>query len=375
MSKQIDSLYIHVPFCKHLCNYCDFYKRKLTSDYNFDHYEALLANSWQVHQNFLNQNGFEIGPLETLYFGGGTPSLWGERGIDYLAQNFIGSKIKFDSNYEFSMEIDPAAVNEKEINLWQDLGVNRFSVGLQSWDEEYLKIMDRIHTKEQAVKTLGTLSDQKLNFTVDFMLGFPAPIKRKRDIIKELEEILSFNPSHISLYILSVGKDYPFYKLLPEDDLVSIEYQLVSSFLREKGFSHYEVSNYAKPGFESNHNKKYWKQESVAALGPSGTGLLKFTDDKAIRYKWTPMKPEFNQELLDEAELKLEKLYTCLRTSDGISINEMIKPSKLNQFNALACKWCDDSLARLNNDKLVLTPSGYVVLDNLVDQLFQIDAV
>lgn len=365
MSKKIESLYIHVPFCKHLCNYCDFYKKKPTESDGFAQFEQLLDDSWGKHQNLLAQYDFEISKLKSIYFGGGTPSLWGFRGIRYLENFFVKNELKFSDDYEFTIEIDPATTTKDEILAWKNLGVNRFSVGLQTWDEEYLKIIDRVHTKSEAINLLSVLSQLGVNFTVDFMIGFPIPIKRKRDIVNELTEILSFSPKHISLYILSVAKSYPLFKSLPQDDEVAREYLQVSQFLNQNGFEHYEVSNHARPGFRSRHNQQYWQQFSVAALGPSATGFLKLKN-RAIRYKWRNKTANYSIEELNKEAIDLEKLYTNLRTIEGIDISLLPKSA-----SHLADEWETKGLGIKSKDRLSLTPSGYVVLDSLMDEIFR----
>lgn len=369
MSKKIESLYIHVPFCKHLCNYCDFYKKKPTEIDGFAHYEKLLDDSWNVHQEFILKNNFTIDQLETLYLGGGTPSLWGKRGILFLKEFLKKNNLSFKDDYEFSIEIDPAAISIEELDMWQEIGVNRFSVGLQTWDKEYLKIIDRIHTLEQADKVLTYLKQKDVNYTVDFMLGFPKPIDRERDIIKELSEILKYSPKHISLYILSVNKGYPLYKKLPDDERVSREYLQVSEFLGSQGFDHYEVSNHGLEGFRSQHNQKYWKQKSVAALGPSATGFLNL-GDSSIRYKWKTSEASFVEEPLSLEQMNLEKLYTGLRTDWGVNYKELIDKKAW----PLIEHWVSQSLAITDGDHLRLMPSGYVVLDNLIDQIFNAES-
>lgn len=366
---KINSLYIHFPFCKHLCNYCDFYKKKITpGEDDFSTFEAYLRESWPVQQKLFDENNFEFGELDTLYIGGGTPSYWGERGIKFLGSFLKEKGLCFGEDYEFSLEIDPAATTKDELIKWRDLGVNRFSVGLQVFDDELLKIMDRLHTLDQAKALLSNLYEMDVNFTVDFMLGLPKSVEYKRDIKKELSDILEYRPNHISLYLLSVGSSYAHLNNIPKDDYTAEEYILVDKFLTSKGMDHYEVSNYAFDGYRSKHNQKYWNNESVAALGASGTGLLKTNSERAIRYKWLPNKIDYIQENLSQRELNLEKLYTKLRMSDAFEPHEFFPENQISNYKKLENDWIQRGL--FDDKRRSLNAYGRVQLDSLIQEIF-----
>ncbi len=373
----IESLYLHFPYCRHLCNYCDFFKNKIDpKDYSYSSFEDSLIQSFAKHDKLLDDYGFQFSPLKSLYVGGGTPSLWGRDGAKFLQEILKQKQISFHSDIEFTMEVNPGSWNLECINAWENIGVNRFSVGLQSINPEFIKLLDRVHNLEDAYKTAKFFNQKKVSFSVDFMIGLPYSKEKKRDIKSELSEILSFGPSHISLYILTVPKQYIHYKYLPDEDFIRDEYLLVSEFLQSQGFLHYEVSNYAKKGFESFHNLQYWKSKSVAALGPSATGLLLKDRDLGYRYKWKTTDTSYQVEELDKEALWLERLYMALRTNQGILIDDFFTKDQRHLINRLVGKWALEGLISENCEEVLRpTAKGFVVLDSLIDEIFSVISV
>ncbi len=362
---QVSSIYLHVPFCKHLCNYCDFYKTKLDSGRNqIEEFHQFLLQSWDRHQILMAEKNIEWAPLDTIYLGGGTPSLWGTRGAEFF-RDLILSKLSLASP-EFTMEVDPGTWSEDGIALWKSNGLNRISIGTQSLDPKFLKIMDRIHSLNESFVLLDFCSKGDWNFSLDFLLGIPHSQTEKRNIQRELEELLKYKPKHISLYILNARSKYPLVDSIPDDEYIRDEYLAVSEFLRGKGFHHYEVSNFALPGYESKHNQKYWRGESVAAFGPTGTGYFATGEKKAFRYSWKVMSPDIQPENLDKKELNLERVYLSLRTSDGW------EPEHLTyELSDLFQQWNSKGYGVWEGGKMKLNSLGFVMLDSLMDDLFR----
>jgi oxygen-independent coproporphyrinogen III oxidase len=200
------------------------------------------------------------------------------------------------------------------------------------------------------------------------MLGIPFSEELNRDVISELEKVLTYNPEHISLYILTTKENYIHKNNLPSEERIEKEYLEVSEFLKSRGFLHYEVSNYAKPGLRSKHNLKYWKGDSVGALGPSATGFLSL-GNLGIRYKWQTKTSEFSLENIGPEEYKLERLYTLLRTDEGISGSDFFEETE--KWTHLVKKW--DSLGYLNKkeERITLSSKGYLLMDSLMDDIFK----
>lgn len=359
---QVSSLYLHVPFCKHLCNYCDFYKRKLDPAQNqFEDFHQFLSDSIKRHDELLKSHQFSWSTLDTVYLGGGTPSLWGKEGAIFF-QKFL-APIGLTKDVEFTMEIDPGTWTPEMLRAWQEIGLNRISIGTQTLDPEFLKIMDRVHSLEDSLNFLEVLQKESWNYSLDFLLGIPFSREKKRDIQKELDTLLAYSPKHISLYILNARSKYPHISHMPDDEFIRDEYLFVSDYLRQQGFHHYEVSNFALPGYEARHNQKYWQAKSVAALGPTGTGYLKLSDRQALRYKWKVSEPEVEIEHLSDKELSLEQTYLSLRTSHGWV------PPKGSE--CLMKSWSQQGYAEIQNERIKLTSLGFLMLDSLMDDLFR----
>lgn len=368
MNKQIESLYLHFPFCAHLCNYCDFYKRvplNKTEDYN--HYHQYLEQSFFIHQSLMEKHGYSWAPLKTLYIGGGTPSLWGVEGKIFLEEFLRKNKITISSDCEFTLEVNPGAWNDEVLSEWRKLGANRFSLGIQALNPEMITYLDRIHSIQDVFDTLEYFKINKLNFSVDFMLGLPYSEKFNRDAIKELAMALEYNPSHFSVYILTVKDNYKHFLSLPTEEWIEKEFLEVAAFLKSRNFLHYEVSSFSLPDKQSKHNLNYWKSKTVAALGPSATGL--FGEEK-IRYKWQPNSPKLDFEYLTNEEFKLENIYMAIRSQQGIRLADF--PDELV---TIVEKWKLSQCAIEENGSVYLTSKGYLVLDSLMNDLFQLKLV
>jgi oxygen-independent coproporphyrinogen-3 oxidase len=227
-----------------------------------------------------------------------------------------------------------------------------------------IKFLDRVHSIDDVYETLNYFRENDLNFSVDFMLGLPYSDELKRNVVEELSKVLSYGPSHFSVYILTVKENYTYYLKLPNEEWIEKEFLDVADFLISKGFSHYEVSNFSKIGKQSRHNLNYWKSNTVAALGPSATGFLK---ENRLRYKWKANHSELEIENLTEAEFRLERIYMAIRSEEGIKLadfpNEIIK---------LVEDWKEKKLANENNGTIKLTSKGYLLLDSLMSDLFSL---
>jgi len=367
MNKLIDSLYLHFPFCTHLCNYCDFYKKVPTNKtLDFNTFHQYLDAAFFEHQQLIKKHGYSFAALKTFYIGGGTPSFWGKEGKIFLENFFNKHQLSFAENCEFTLEVNPGAWTEESLNEWQKFGANRFSLGIQTLNPQVLKFLDRSHPIEEVHRTLKFFSDNKLNFSTDFMLGLPNSDEYQRDVIAELTEALAYHPSHFSVYILTVKDNYKYYKNLPSEEWIEEEFLKVANFLKSKNFSHYEVSNFSLLGKESKHNLNYWKSKTVAALGPSATGLLA---DSGIRYKWKTNSPSYELEELTNDQIKLEKFYMALRSNIGISFLD-VPQDMHDHFKELALNWQRMDLATVDESQVKLTSKGYLLLDSLIGDLF-----
>ena len=359
--QEISSLYIHFPYCKKKCSYCDFYKQ---TDFSPQAFHDYLQKSFLTQAIFLEQHSYFINELQTLYIGGGTPSLWKES--VFLIELLIKNQIKL-ADTEFTVEVNPESFDEFELRRWISLGVNRFSVGLQSLNPVLLQRLGRIHSLSDSFRVLELLNG--MNFSLDLMLGLPCSQELKRDIVSELEQLLPYRPEHVSLYILTPKTNYPDRHLLPNDEWIAAEYLRAAEWLKDKGYLHYEVSNFAKPKRESLHNLKYWHSQSVAALGPSASGFLA---EKRLRYCWKiDGSIDFELEKLTGEQLRLERFYMLFRTNVGIFPQDFFSDLALERFKFLAQDWEIRGLAENVDSRFRATTQGFLQLDFLMDELFK----
>lgn len=369
--QEVSSLYIHFPLCMHLCNYCDFYKKKLETDQQISDFEKLFLAQWDAHDQFLEDNKRIINGLETLYIGGGTPSLWKSRGAEFMNKLLRDKKINFTENYEYTIEVDPGTCSFEDLDIWRNLGVNRFSVGVQAYTEELLKLMDRKHSIQEVNELLTYLSTNSLNFSVDLMIGLPS--EQKRDLVFEINSLIDLGAKHFSVYILKTRKNYLHAASMPDDEIVRSEYLLVCETLKKHGFLHYEVSNFARAGFESKHNQKYWNYVDVAALGPNASGLL-VREESACRYQWKSQSAGFQKELIEGESLIIEKLFLGLRSSQGINLFDLFKMSEQREILlSLMEEWeLHGYLVKHNSQgEVVLSSLGFLMCDSVIDDIFK----
>lgn len=372
----VSSLYVHFPFCKHLCNYCDFYKKIPSSNFEIEEFEKNLKQYLKLNAILLKQQRLTFKPLKTLYIGGGTPSLWKPEGLGKFLIELSNNQIELSPDTEFTLEINPGTLGEnpKELLLrYMDIGVNRFSMGSQTLNPSLLPLLDRVHSLDEVYQALEVLESLNCNYSVDLMLGLPDSAKYKRNIESELDELIKYCPSHFSVYILTTKSNYKYQEILPTEEYIEEEYLKVSQKLSEHGFNHYEVSNFALEKKESKHNMQYWLSRSVAAIGPSATGLLHSTEF-AIRYKWNGGgQVAYEVERLDKKTLRLEDIYLKLRLNIGISFGDLsVNLCEKGKFDRLVEGWCSKGLANFNpiNQGIFLTAKGFLLQDSLLGEIF-----
>ncbi len=329
----MSGLYIHIPFCKQACSYCDFY----------------FVTRHQQKQDFVDElireirskkdSMFTEEPVQSIYFGGGTPSLLTAKQVESILETIHDV---FDTDLkEITLEMNPDDVSREYLSGLKSAGINRASMGVQSFNPELLKFMNRAHTSEEALKCLEILEASAFRvFTVDVIYGNPG---QSLDILEQdLDTILQFDPPHISAYSLTIepqtrlGKQVELGRLTPpEDDTVSNHFDLVVEKLAESGIRQYEVSNYAKPDSEAIHNSNYWRHENYLGLGPGahsfwwnvdGTSAIRWKNRSNLNaYLNGDWKEKTEPEELNLADLAEERLMLGLRTKKGVDKDELKK--------------------------------------------------
>ncbi len=363
MRKRINSLYIHIPFCEHICGYCDFPKLFYNSKFSKPYLKAL----------FYELSCYHPSNLKTIYVGGGTPTSLSLEEIESLLAHL---KPLLAKDYEFTIEANAENLTEEKLKLFREYGVNRLSIGLESSDEKILKLMGRKHTFLDVKNII--LKARQLGFkniNADLIFGYP---NQNLDMLKkDLDNILSLNLEHISLYSLTVSKGTKFYndgiKELNEDDS-RIFYDFILNTLRKQGYKRYEISNFAKPGFESRHNLTYWRDENYYGIGLGASGFIdniRYTNTKNLS-SYLNHDFVYEKEYLAKNEEIEDFLLTNLRLEDGFldsSFKKRFGDSFLNMFKNKLTKLKENNLIIINDDKICLSDEGLIILDRVLLEL------
>lgn len=322
----MNGIYIHIPFCKSKCTYCDFasYPGEINKK---ESYFACLYR--EIEGRGRELSGKQFG---TIYFGGGTPS--------FVEPKYILGAIKqikkfftLTNDPEITIELNPGTIDEHKVNEYKKAGINRFSIGLQTGYDEQLKRLNRIHTAKEFLIACKLLKGE--NISADILLGLAN--QTKEEVVKTIDLAIAGGVSHISMYALTPEVGTPIYtdylngELLSDDEVAEI-YDYARQYLKQKGFYRYEVSNFAKPGYESKHNLNYWNRGEYIGLGLSASSFIdnrRFTNsfniDEYINSIIYNKIPEIASDVIDQDDARFEFIMLGLRTEDGISIKEYNK--------------------------------------------------
>ena len=375
-------LYIHIPFCTKKCIYCDFYSGGVNiADWNL-FIEALLREL-EIRKSELP------GMPETLYIGGGTPSLIPEKNFITLIEGInriYNQKIIFK---EFTIEANPEDINKSKLDTWKAGGVNRVSLGVQSFNENELKIIGRRMSPENILNSYELLSSFFENVSVDVIYGLPS--QTIESWIETMERIISLTPQHISAYSLMTENNTALNLLirknklqLPDDNEWNEMWKHLIDVMRKNNYEHYEISNFCLKGFRSIHNSSYWDGSPYLGLGPSahsydGFKTRRFNPSdiktylEAFKDSNTKFHPYFSSETLTELERREEMIMTGLRTNSGIDLDLFAKNWGVNQQEILmkkARKHIERGDLQKRGNALFIKEESYIVSDNIISDLF-----
>lgn len=368
-------IYIHIPFCKQRCTYCDFHFSTNTS-YTGQMVDAICR---EIELRAVELRGESI---VTIYFGGGTPSIIS---ILEMEQIFLTLHKKFDLDQlqEVTLEANPDDITVEKIRAWKQLGINRLSIGVQSFYQEDLLWMNRAHTSEQSLDSIRIAQENGItNITIDLIYGLPnMSLERWKS---QLEKAFASGVQHLSCYCLTVEQKTLLYKkvndgiLIPADqDLQNDQFVLLIQFSKERGFIHYEVSNYGLPEFIAVHNSNYWRGKPYLGIGPSAHSYIHHQRSWNIRSNHIYMNELSKNKLPNEIEILSakdqfnEKLLIGLRTMWGVCLDELTEllPLPKEFTNTL-----DDFKARgwlvVENRTIYLTDLGFRFADGIASDLF-----
>ncbi len=329
-SASVESLYIHWPFCPYRCNFCPFVALA-----GHDHFMEQYHSALQKEIIDYGKTRLVKKPIKTLFMGGGTPSTYPPV---LLLDTFAILKdiFTFTPDSEITIEVNPGTVDQEKLETWKKAGINRLSIGVQSLDDAVLKKLNRHQSAEDVINLLKQAQHLFDNLSVDLIIGLPEVTKERWKM--DLAELMRWPLTHISLYFLTVHEETPLYygvkqkkiKLLPDDTLVDL-YNWSVAFLKEHGFVQYEVSNFAKPGYESKHNSVYWNRSAYKGFGmgaASFDGKSRLQNDKRLLEYLEGITLGKNvtvmSELLTDDQVWLEKLMLGVRQAKGVDVHELI---------------------------------------------------
>ena len=363
-------LYIHVPFCARRCSYCDFAiaVRREVPEAAFVNAVLREWETWQSHAWWETAQ-----PIASIYFGGGTPSRLSASALGAILSRIRGDR-SVATDAEVTLEANPDDVTESAGAAWLELGINRVSLGAQSFSQDALAWMHRTHASDQIHTAARVLRAAGLeNWSLDLIYALPDSVPRNWR--EDLERALALEPKHLSLYALTVEQGTPLGRwtargeaLPAPEDRAAGEFLLAHQTLTAAGFQHYEVSNAARPGYRARHNSAYWQRRPFVGLGPSahsGRGPVRCWNvrewEEYRRRSETNQTVRADLETLSQDQIALEELYLGLRTSEGVA-SSLIPAAVLE-------RWREAGWAYERGDRVALTPEGWLRLDALVASL------
>ncbi len=371
-------IYIHIPFCRQACTYCNF------------HFTTSLAQKSAMVKSIIKEIKSDPGfihdkQVETIYFGGGTPSLLSISEMDEILQTLF-STFQVNENAEITLEANPDDITSGMLADWKSTGINRLSLGVQSFVDQELKWMNRRHTAAQSMTSLDLITDSGIpNFSVDLIYG--SPLLSDEDLKNNLDIITSKRVPHISCYALTVEPRTALEKMIrqhqtaaPDNEHQSNQFIILMKWLREAGYAHYEISNFALPGLQSKHNSSYWEGKPYYGFGPSahsynGKDKRRWNVANNTLYLQSLEKNTvpFTEEVLTPIMQVNECIMISLRTSAGIELNSVAQnfgEKYKNKILLQAERPLANGLMLLKGDMLQLTDEGKLLADGLAADLF-----
>ena len=372
----MSGIYIHIPYCKQACHYCDFHFSTTMKTKN----EMIdcIVKEMDIRKSEFSKK------IDSVYIGGGTPSVMTNLELETIF-NGLEKKISISDIKEITIEINPEDLINEKLEFYNEIGINRLSIGIQSMNNNILKWMNRSHNKNQIINGLNTVKEIGYeNISLDFIYGTPKNLTR--DIKDELLEILKFNPTHLSCYHLTIEDGTYFGHLEKkrkikriEDDVSQQEFQWISEKLKSKNYQHYEISNFALQGKQSFHNSNYWNQSSYIGLGPGAHSFRNSTRRWNISNNRLYIKnikagvPYFEQEVLSPYDLVNEKIMLGLRTLNGLDKNyifSIVPQSVKDEIESKLNTFLKDEILISTNNIISMNPEKWLLSEYVSRELF-----
>ncbi|MBQ8886739.1 MAG: radical SAM family heme chaperone HemW [Candidatus Gastranaerophilales bacterium] len=354
--------YIHIPFCLRKCNYCSFVSGKNIQDKE----QYLNALFQEIKSKYKKEK------LKTLYIGGGTPSLLEPNEIENIISLF-----NFEEKPEITIEINPETITKEKVNGFRVAGVNRASLGVQTFNDNILKIIGRKHSEKDVFNAIEDIKNTGINnISIDLIYGLPT--QTIEIFNQDIEKALSLDIQHISSYGLKIEEGSFFYnnqlQNLPDDEKQAEMFLHLCSKLKQNHFEHYEISNFSKVGYTSQHNTAYWKNKNYYGFGLNASGY-----ENNIRYKNTlKIKDYINNPLKKEEENKLsiqeimeEEIFLALRLKEGLNITDFNEKFKMNfeqKYQKIIEKYSSLGLLKVENSHCRLTENGFLLSNDIMSE-------
>ncbi|MBQ4121844.1 MAG: radical SAM family heme chaperone HemW [Clostridia bacterium] len=368
-------LYVHIPFCLKKCAYCDFFSQ---TDYSIAnaYLQALLTEASMVSEQYRERT------IDTVYIGGGTPSSLSASQLAVLLGG-LRERFHINADAEFTLEANPATLDEEKLGVLRSNGVNRLSLGLQSASNTELCTLSRIHSYEDFEKTYSLARQYIDNISLDLMFGLPDQTEGSfRDT---LNRAVSLKPNHISMYALKIEEGTPFHRMgeklsLPSEDEVANMYLYACDFLEKAGFQQYEISNFARQGCLSRHNLRYWKRKEYIGIGPAAHSFIggrRYANQKDLaayiqalsRWEIPPRSEEITLSLQDEIE---EEIMLKLRTTAGLDMVYLKEKFGYAIEKTAASKireYVKHGFLTHKGNTIAFTPRGFLVSNTVIADL------
>ena len=369
-------IYIHIPFCKTRCAYCDFYST--TSDELKQRYVRALCRELELRRNYL-----QGAPIRTVYIGGGTPSQLKEDELDVLFHT-LEAVYGLQSAEEITIEANPDDLTDRYVDRLRRFPINRISIGIQTFDDPTLKLLNRRHTARQAIEAVERCRQAGFhNLSIDLIYGLPDETDRQWE--NDLTQALALQPEHISAYHLTYEEGTPLFKMLQSHRIHEVDedsslrfFTTLMDTLAGAGYEHYEISNFCKPGMQSKHNSAYWQGIAYLGCGPSAHSYNTYSREwnepslKDYIHALKQGKRLFQSELLDNKTRYNEYVMTALRTQRGASADEIAAQfgKELQQYflTNMTPYLTAGKLQRVN-DRVRLTREGLFISDGIISDL------
>ncbi|REE00489.1 oxygen-independent coproporphyrinogen-3 oxidase [Marinoscillum furvescens DSM 4134] len=369
-------IYLHIPFCKQACHYCNFH---FSTQLNYkSEMIAALCQEVEIRHGEISE------PITSIYFGGGTPSLLAANELEAIF-SALRSYFEIAPKAEITLEANPDDLDQEKLSMLKESGINRLSIGIQSFDDDSLKYCNRAHDSSEAASCLKLAKDAGFtNISADLMYALPGT-----DLdhwAKDLQRLLLFSPRHISLYGLTIEERTVFGKwqtLGKLDEVPEVkaadQYRLAIEVLSNAGYDHYEVSNFAKPGYHSRHNTSYWQGAPYLGIGPGAHSYNGKARGANISNNQTYMRAIRSDQLpieweqLSDLDKLNEYLFTGLRTNKGIDLNiikEQFGKHLYDDYKALLSDFATRGLLTKTNNNIRLTSEGFMIADEITWRLF-----